>query len=227
MASIAPYLGAFAVVGILYGALASYAQDDLKRVIAFSSVGHMGFVLLGISTLSVVGLNAALFGNLAHGLITGLLFFVVGGIKQRTGTTSFATLPRGLYASAPRLGFLLGFAAVASLGLPGLAGFWGEFLALVGAYHPGVPHRVFYRVLLVLAAVGMVLAAAYFLRVLRRVGQGPVPKQRLEDVAADEWAAWTPLVVLTVVLGLAPVLVFELTDAPVRAILEVVAGAMP
>jgi NADH-quinone oxidoreductase subunit M len=227
MASIAPYLGAFAVVGILYGALASYAQDDLKRVIAFSSVGHMGFVLLGISTLSVVGLNAALFGNLAHGLITGLLFFVVGGIKQRTGTTDFATLPRGLYASAPRLGFLLGFAAVASLGLPGLAGFWGEFLALVGAYHPGVPHRWFYRVLLVLAAVGMVLAAAYFLRVLRRVGQGPVPEQELEDVTADEWAAWTPLVVLTVVLGLAPVLVFELTDAPVRAILEVVAGAMP
>ena len=81
--------------------------------------------------------------------------------------------------------------------------------------------------LLVLAAVGMVLAAAYFLRVLRRVGQGPVPEQQLDDVTADEWAAWTPLVALTVVLGLAPVLVFELTDAPVRAILEVVAGAMP
>ena len=134
-----PTLAAFAVVGILYGALASYGQDDLKRVIAFSSVGHMGFVLLGISTLSVVGINAALFGNIAHGLITGLLFFVVGGIKQRTGSTAFADLPRGLYASAPRLGFLLGFAAVASLGMPGLAGFWGEFLALVGAYHPARP----------------------------------------------------------------------------------------
>ena len=146
---VAPYLAAFAVIGILYGAVASYGQGDLKRVIAFSSVGHMGFVLLGISTLSVVGVNAALFGNIAHGLITGLLFFVVGGIKDRTGTTSFAHLPRGLYATAPRLGFLLGFAAVASLGMPGLAGFWGEFLALVGAYHPlDSAERLFYRVLL-------------------------------------------------------------------------------
>ena len=83
MVQIAPYLAAFAVVGILYGAFASYGQSDLKRVIAFSSVGHMGFVLLGISTLSVIGINAALFGNIAHGVITGLLFFVVGGIKQR------------------------------------------------------------------------------------------------------------------------------------------------
>ena len=227
MIEIAPFLAAFAVIGILYGALASYGQDDLKRVIAFSSVGHMGFVLLGISTLSVVGLNAALFGNIAHGIITGLLFFVVGGIKQRTGTTSFVDLPRGLYASAPRLGFLLGFAAVASLGLPGLAGFWGEFLALVGAYHPTVPERWFYRVMLVLAAIGMVLAAAYFLRVLRRVGQGPAPEQQLDDVAADEWLSWTPLVALTVVLGVAPVLVFELTDPAVRSVVEAVAGALP
>lgn len=227
MVSIAPYLAAFAVVGILYGALASYGQDDLKRVIAFSSVGHMGFVLLGISTLSVVGINAALFGNLAHGLITGLLFFVVGGIKERTGTTVLAGLPRGLYSAAPRLGFLLGFAAVASLGMPGLAGFWGEFLALVGAYHPLVPELTFYRAMLVLAAVGMVLAAAYFLKVLRRVGQGSASEAQLEDIEADEWLAWTPLVVLIVVLGLAPFLVVELTDPAVRVVVESVAGALP
>ncbi|MGB2840478.1 MAG: NADH-quinone oxidoreductase subunit M [Actinomycetes bacterium] len=227
MVQIAPYLAAFAVIGILYGAVASYGQDDLKRVIAFSSVGHMGFVLLGISTLSVVGINAALFGNVAHGVITGLLFFVVGGIKQRTGTTSFERLPRGLYASAPRLGFLLGFAAVASLGMPGLAGFWGEFLALVGAYHPALPERQFYRAMLVLAAIGMVLAAAYFLRVLRRVGQGPAPAHSLEDVAADEWLSWTPLIALTVILGVAPVLVFEFTEPAVRLVVESVAGALP
>ncbi len=227
MVQIAPYLAAFAVIGILYGALASYGQQDLKRVIAFSSVGHMGFVLLGISTLSVVGINAALFGNIAHGIITGLLFFVVGGIKQRTGTTAFASLPRGLYASAPRLGFLLGFAAVASLGMPGLAGFWGEFLSLVGAYHPAVPEHLFYRVMLVLAAVGMVLAAAYFLRVLRRVGQGAASQATMDDVAADEWLSWTPLIALTVVLGLAPVLVFQVTDPAVRMVVESVAGALP
>lgn len=227
MVTIAPYLAAFAVIGILYGAIASYGQNDLKRVIAFSSVGHMGFVLLGISTLSVVGINAALFGNLAHGLITGLLFFVVGGIKERTGTSAFADLPRGLYSSAPRLGFVLGFAAVASLGMPGLAGFWGEFLALVGAYHPLVPDLSFYRAMLVLAAIGMVLAAAYFLRVLRLVGQGPAPETTIEDVTGDEWLAWTPLIALTVVLGLAPFLVFELTDPAVRLVVESVAGALP
>lgn len=226
MVSIAPYLAALAVVGILYGAMASFGQGDLKRVIAFSSVGHMGFVLLGISTLSVVGINAALFGNIAHGLITGLLFFVVGGIKERTGSTSFAELPRGLYASAPRLGFLLGFAAVASLGMPGLAGFWGEFLALVGAYHPLVPEVSFYRAMLVLAAVGMVLAAAYFLKVLRLVGQGPAPQAQLNDVATDEWLSWTPLIALIVILGLAPFLLLQVTEPAVRLVVESVAGAL-
>jgi NADH-quinone oxidoreductase subunit M len=224
---IAPYLAAFAVVGILYGAVASYGQGDLKRVIAFSSVGHMGFVLLGIATLTVVGVNAALFGNVAHGLITGLLFFVVGGIKERTGTTAFKSLPRGLYATAPRLGFLLGFAAIASLGLPGLAGFWGEFLALVGAYHPlDSADRLFYRMLLVLAAIGVVMAAAYFLRVLRRVGQGDAPPQRFVDVQSREWLAWTPLTILILVLGLAPVIVLEMTDPAVRAVVESLAVAL-
>jgi NADH-quinone oxidoreductase subunit M len=111
--------------------------------------------------------------------------------------------------------------------MPGLAGFWGEFLALVGAYHPAVPEHLFYRFMLVLAAVGMVLAAAYFLRVLRRVGQGPAPEKLMDDVAADEWLSWTPLVALTVVLGLAPVLIFEVTDPAVRMVVESVAGALP
>ncbi|HEX5018874.1 MAG TPA: NADH-quinone oxidoreductase subunit M [Actinomycetes bacterium] len=225
--AVAPFLGAFAVVGILYGAVASYGQNDLKRVIAFSSVGHMGFVLLGISTLSIVGVNAALFGNVAHGLITGLLFFLVGSIKERTGATSFTQLPRALYTTAPRLGFLLGFAAIASLGLPGLAGFWGEFLALVGAYHPlDSGARLFYRVLLVLGAVGMVLAAAYFVRVLRRVGQGEAPPQRFADVRPREWLTWTPLVLLTLVLGLAPIVLLEVTDPSVRVVVESLAGAL-
>lgn len=224
---LSPYLAAFAVIGIIYGAMASYGQSDLKRVIAFSSVGHMGFVLLGISTLSVVGVNAALFGNIAHGIITGLLFFVVGGIKSRAGTTSFSMLSRGWYAAAPRLGFLLGFAAVASLGMPGLAGFWGEFLALVGAYHPlDASDRMYFRLLLVVAAVGMALAAAYFLRVLRRVGQGTAaPRRRVVDVTPREWLAWTPLVLLTVVLGLLPAVLLSMTEPAVRDVVQAVAGA--
>src|SRR5438093_12725612 len=124
-AKLAPVLGALGVVGIIYAALACLAQRNLKRLIAFSSVGHMGFVLLGIASLTTVGINAALFGNIAHGLITGLLFFLVGSIAQRYGSTELDKLGGGLLAKAPRLGTLLVVTAVASLGLPGLAGSWG------------------------------------------------------------------------------------------------------
>jgi NADH-quinone oxidoreductase subunit M len=213
--SVAPYLGALAVAGILYGAWASYAQTDLKRLIAFSSVGHMGFVLLGIATLTPLGVNAALFGNIAHGLITGLLFFVVGGIKERYHTSELSRLPRGLYATAPRLGFVLGFAAVASLGLPGLAGFWGEFLALVASYRPAVPEQTFFRVLMVLAALGTVLTAAYFLRVLRQVGQGEPTGPPVHDVTRLEWASWAPLAALVLVFGLFPGALLTLTGPAV------------
>src|SRR5690606_8891809 len=126
---VAPYFAGLAAVGIVYGALACLAQRELKRLIAYSSVGHMGFVLLGITTLTAVGVNGAVFAGVAHGLITGLLFFVVGAIKDRHGTGELAELGGGLYARMPRLGALLAFGAVASLGLPGLAGFWGEMLA--------------------------------------------------------------------------------------------------
>ena len=122
-------------MGILYGAFACLAQRDLKRLIAFSSVGHMGFVLLGIATLTPVGINGALFANVAHGLITGLLFFLVGAVKDRHHTAVIDESGAALRAAAaPRR--LLAFAAVASLGLPGLAGFWGEMLTLLGAFDP-------------------------------------------------------------------------------------------
>ena len=117
--SIAPYLAALAVVGILYGAWASYGQRDLKRLIAFSSVGHMGFVLLGISTLDPFGINAALFGNIAHGLITGSAVLPRRRDQGAHPYNRDRELPRGLYQRAPRLGFLLGFACVASLGTAG------------------------------------------------------------------------------------------------------------
>ncbi|MFZ0324776.1 MAG: NADH-quinone oxidoreductase subunit M [Actinomycetes bacterium] len=222
--ALAPYLAALGVVGIVYGAMASYAQRDLKRLIAFSSVGHMGFVALGIATLTGVGVNGAMFGNVAHGLITGLLFFVAGSIKVRYGTLDLRSMPRSLYARAPRLGFVLGFAAVASLGLPGLAGFWGEFLPMLGAYHPAVPARALYRVLLVIAALGTVFAAAYFLRVLRRVAQGPSTTERVRDLTGLEAASWLPLVVLIVVLGLLPSALLDLTGPTVESILDGVPG---
>ncbi|GAA5215019.1 complex I subunit 4 family protein [Streptomyces thinghirensis] len=229
----APYLAALAVVGIIYGSLACLAlakrgaKGDLKRLIAYSSVGHMGFVLLGISTMTPTGVNGALFANIAHGLITGLLFFVVGALKDRTGTTDLDTLAEetgaALYGKAPRLGGLLAFAAVASLGLPGLAGFWGEMLALFGAFDPHDDlSRPAFLTFMAVAAFGTLLTAAYMLIVVRRVCMGAVAQEapKLADVHTYEFAAWTPLVALTVVAGLWPKVLLGLTDPAVQQLLS-------
>ncbi|MFG2959984.1 NuoM family protein [Streptomyces sp. NPDC048291] len=228
----APYLAAFAVVGIIYGSLACLnlakrgARGDLKRLIAYSSVGHMGFVLLGIATMTPTGVNGALFANIAHGLITGLLFFLVGGLKDRTGTTDLDTLAEetgaALYGRAPRLGGLLAFAAVASLGLPGLAGFWGEMLALFGAFEPAAGlSRPAFLTFMAIAAFGTLLTAAYMLAVVRRVCMGAASREvpKLADVRSYEFAAWTPLVALTVVAGLWPKALLGLTDPAVQQLL--------
>ncbi|WP_098009140.1 NADH-quinone oxidoreductase subunit M [Streptomyces sp. sk226] len=197
MRTFAPYLAAFAVVGIVYGSLACLAlartgaKGDLKRLIAYSSVGHMGFVLLGIATMTPTGVNGALFANIAHGLITGLLFFLVGAVKDRYGTADLDTLAgatgAALYGRAPRLGALLAFAAVASLGLPGLAGFWGEMLTLFGAYSPAEGlSRPAFRTFMAIGAFGTLLTAAYMLIVVRRVcmGEHALPARTTPDTSA-------------------------------------------
>jgi NADH-quinone oxidoreductase subunit M len=203
--TVSPYLAALGVVGILYGALACLAQRDVKRLIAYSSVGHMGFVLLAISTLTRQGVLAANFANVAHALVTGLLFFVVGAVKDRTGGSGFEAVGRGLYGRAPRLAAVFAFGAIASLGLPGLAGFWGEMLAMLSAYSPapGLPLAT-YRTLMVLAGVGVLLTTAYFVQAVRRINQAVPEQPSVTDVESDEWVAWLPLVAMTLVLGLAP-----------------------
>ena len=223
--ALAPFLGALAVVGILYGSLACLAQTDLKRLIAFSSVGHMGFVLLGISTLTPVGINGALYANVAHGLITGLLFFLAGAIKDRHHTADLDLLGGGLYERMPRLGGLLAFAAVASLGLPGLAGFWGEMLVLLGAFDPAPGlSRPYYLVLMALAGVGVVLTTTYFVMVVRRVAQGSSFQAwkdavLLRDATTHELVVWSPVVVLVVAFGLWPGWLLRATDPVVRRLL--------
>ncbi|MBM9504837.1 complex I subunit 4 family protein [Actinacidiphila acididurans] len=234
MHTFAPYLAAFAVVGIVYGSLACLwlarpgNGGDLKRLIAYSSVGHMGFVLLGIATLTRTGVNGALFANIAHGLITGLLFFLVGAVKDRYGSTDLDQLAgrtgAALYGRAPRLGGLLAFAAVASLGLPGLAGFWGEMLAMFGSFHPGAGlSRGAYLTFTGIAAFGTLLTAAYLLVVVRRVCMGDRETAHapgaLADVRGYEFAAWTPLATLTVVTGLWPATLLGLTEPAVRTLL--------
>ncbi len=212
--TLAPYLAGFSTIAIIAGALACLAQTDVKRLIAYSSVGHMGFIGLGIATMTPQGLSGALFGNIAHGLITGLLFFLAGAIKDRHDTSDLRALGRALYARLPRIAALLTFAALASLGLPGLAGFWGEMLSMMGAYRPheGLPRGTFVTMMAV-AGIGTVLTAAYFLRLIRNLCQGdPLEHPRSEfvlDLSRIEFLSWAPLIVLTVLLGLWPALLLN------------------
>jgi NADH-quinone oxidoreductase subunit M len=272
----APWIGLLAVIGIIYGSLGCLAQTDMKRLIAFSSVAHMGFVMLGISTLTPLGVNAAMFGMVAHGLITGMLFFVAGSVKDRYHTLEIKRLS-GLLKQVPKMGWILGMCAMASLGLPGLAGFWGEFPAILAAYQPfegnaaleALPVETF-RTFMVIAAIGTVLAAGYLLWLFQRIafgeptaefaglgvdgdehghddhahgahaapalslssavnehddhGHGDHGHERIEDVNAFEWAAWLPLLLGIIVLGVYPQLLFKVMDPAVKVALSAFGG---
>ena len=218
----APWIGLLAVIGIIYGALGCLAQTDMKRLIAFSSVAHMGYVMLGISTLTDWGINAAVFGMVAHGLITGMLFFVAGSIKERYHTLEIKRLG-GLLVQAPRMGWILGFITMASLGLPGLAGFWGEFPAILAAYNPanGLNEALF-RTYMVVAAIGTVLAAGYLLWLLQRTAFGEPSEEfadnpEIVDANKGEYLAWAPMLFLILLFGLVPGLIFNVTDPAVEA----------
>jgi NADH-quinone oxidoreductase subunit M len=241
----APAIGILAVIGIIYGALCCLAQTDMKRLIAFSSVAHMGFVMLGISTLTEFGINAALFGMVAHGLITGMLFFIAGSVKHRYHTLEIRRLS-GMLIQMPKMGWILGFCAMASLGLPGLAGFWGEFPAILSAYNPGFGlSEPLFRTLMVIAAVGTVFAAGYLLWLYQRTAFGEPTAEfsggghggpaaalsaapndddeahaDIHDVTPIEWIAWTPFLVAILVLGVYPQLMFKVMDPAVTALVD-------
>ena len=210
------FIGLLAVIGIIYGALACLAQSDLKRLIAYSSVGHMGFVMLGVATMSEIGINAAIIGMVAHGVITGLLFFIAGSMAHRYHTRDMNRLG-GQMILMPKMGVILGFAAMASLGLPSLAGFWGEFMALLASFNPleGLNVGVF-RTFMVIAAVGTVMTAGYMLWMLRSVNFGEPSAEwvdhDLHDIDKFEWMAWAPLVVMTIAIGIYPKIVLGATN---------------
>ncbi len=222
----APAIAILAVIGIIYGSLACLAQTDMKRLIAFSSVGHMGFVMLGIATLTDVGINAAVIGMVAHGLITGLLFFLAGSISHRYHTREMARLG-GNIKLLPVIGGILAFTAMASLGLPGLAGFWGEFMSLVGSYNPleGLSLGVF-RTAMVLGAIGTVLTAGYMLYLLQQVNLGEPNAEweghEFHDADRFELAAWVPLIILIVVIGFYPKIIFNATTDSVVSLVDTV-----
>ncbi|HAY67717.1 MAG TPA: hypothetical protein DCY82_05420, partial [Acidimicrobiaceae bacterium] len=222
----APVIGLLAVIGIIYGALGCLAQTDMKRLIAFSSVAHMGFVMLGISTLTDFGINAAVFGMVSHGLITGMLFFVAGSMKDRYHTLDMGRLG-GLLVQAPKMGWILAFASMASLGLPGLAGFWGEFPAILASYSPAaILSDAVWRSYMVVAALGTVLAAGYLLWMVQKTAFGTPTEEfendpHIRDVSKFEWISWSPFLLLIVVFGFYPNLIFNLSDDAVQESLSI------
>ncbi|GIL16154.1 MAG: NADH:ubiquinone oxidoreductase subunit M [Chloroflexota bacterium] len=195
----APVLIVLAIIGIIYGAMVAAVQKDLKALVAYSSVTHMGFIILGVFAFTEQALSGAVLQMVNHGISTGALFLLVGILYARRHTRLIADFG-GLQKIMPVYAFFLLFVMLSSLGLPGLNGFVGEFLILLGAWQANPVYTVF-------AASGVVLAAIYLLWAYQRVMQGPVTNEqnrRLPDLSRREFALLTILALLIVALGVAP-----------------------
>ena len=197
-------LAILALINIVYGALVAMAQTDFKKLVAYSSVSYMGSVLLGLSACTAAGFNGALLQMFNHGVITGGLFLLVGVLYDRTHTRDLSAFG-GLGAQMPVYAGLLTVFSLASLGLPGLSGFVGEFLSLLGAFAT-------HRLVTMLAVSGVVLAAGYLLLMLQRVLLGPLNPRwaSLPDITPLELATLAPLLLLTVAVGVWPPLLLTL-----------------
>jgi NADH-quinone oxidoreductase subunit M len=195
----APVMMTLGCIGIVMGAFAAWFQTDIKRIIAYSSVSHLGFMVLGLFALNEEGLHGAMFQNLAHGLSTGALFLIFGVIYERTHTRDIAKYG-GLAQRSAWLSSLFVFSCMASVALPGLPGFIGEFLILNGAF---MSHKVFALV----ALSGVLLGAIYTLSLVRRMIFGPVNPYVEEHPVRPSWNEWVaivPFVIAMLLLGLAP-----------------------
>ncbi|WP_370894469.1 NuoM family protein [Janibacter sp. GXQ6167] len=214
-AVIAPVLAVAGVTGIIWAGLICLIERDLKRLIAWSSVAHMGVVALALATGTATGLQAAIYANLAHGAISALLFFVVGAVKERVPDLDLATSRPALREHAPTLGWMLVFGLAAGLGLPGLAAFWGEFYGIVAALSPAAdrPEGLF-AVCAVIAAIGAAIAGAYSIRVVRLVWMGDRGEAPLPDADNIERVTGGVLVAAIILLGVAPSLIAWITALP-------------
>ncbi len=212
-------LGGLGVLSIAYGALNALAQSDLKRLIAYSSVSHMGFVLLGIASLTAEGINGAIFQMTSHGVLSAMLFLLAGVLSARTHDRTIKNY-RGLASRMPAFTGLTAVAFFASLGLPGFSGFIGELFSLMGGFN-----SLYVPVwMVVVGALGLVLGAGYFLWTLQRMFFGPFfsrhDSELLPDLAARERLLLVPLGIISLVLGIFPNLIFHLTEGWVSDLLK-------
>jgi NADH-quinone oxidoreductase subunit M len=211
----APALALLAVIGIVYGALVAMVQPDMKKLVAYSSVSHLGFVVLGICAMNAQGVQGAVYQMLAHGVSTGGLFLIVGMLSDRRHTRLISAFG-GLKAPMPRLTAAFLIITLASIGLPGLNGFVGEFLIMVGAFR-------WYPAFVFVAGLGVILSAVYMLWMFQRVFFGDVVHEEnagLSDLQPREWAAILPLLVAALVMGIFPTLFLRPTEASVDKLVE-------
>lgn len=219
----APYVMALAVVGIIYGALVAMVQPDMKKLVAYSSVSHLGFVVLGIFSFTELAMQGALYQMLAHGVSTGALFLCVGIVYERRHTRMIAEYG-GIATPMPQYSTMFLIVSLSSLGLPLLNGFIGEFLILLGAFAAPVPHA---KLFAVLGATGVILSAVYLLWMLQRVLFGEITKREnaeLKDMDAREKWALVPLVAMAIVMGVAPMFFLRASEKSVNSVRQSVVG---
>jgi NADH-quinone oxidoreductase subunit M len=218
----APIVIAMAVIGIIYGALVAMGQNDMKRLFAYSSMSHFGFIALGIFVFTTQGQSGSMLYMLAHGLSTAALFLTAGFLMARSGGSSRISDYGGINKVAPVLaGFFL-FAGMSSLALPGMASFVGEFLVLLGTFSR-------YIAVGIVATLGIVLTAAYILRLYQRVATGPTPDRlaSIGDLKGREITALAPIALLTLVLGVYPMPVLDVVNPAVDRTLSIVGQVDP
>ncbi len=215
-----PLMAVLAVIGIIYGALVAIVQSDLKKLVAYSSVSHLGFIILGIFALTSQGLQGGVVQMINHGLTTGALFLLVGMLYERTHTKQIADFG-GLARVMPILAGVFLFIAFASIGLPGLNGFVGEFLILIGSYATLPAYAI-------VAAGGVILAAIYLLWAYERVFTGELVNPQhedLKDLSLRETLIFVPLVALIIVLGVYPKIALDVIEPSTEAVLDRIEAA--
>ena len=221
-AEFAPWIALLAVIGIIYGALVAMVQPDMKKLVAYSSVSHLGFVVLGLCAMNVNGVQGAVYQMLAHGVSTGGLFLIVGMLSDRRHTRLISEFG-GLKLVMPKLTAAFLIITLASIGMPGLNGFVGEFLIMLGAFRWD-PRYV------VAAGLGVILSAVYMLWMFQRVYYGPVTNPHnanLPDLRPREWAAVVPLCAMSLFMGIFPTLFLTPMEPSVRRMVDRVQAAQP